>query len=252
MNSVHKREPNDPPYQPVWEDDQYYACDAGEYNEEYDDEYNEEYDDEYDDEYSDEDDDDVYRDVDDEIEAEIEFEELENDDAYTTDEEYKTAKERVKGAKKKLFDLVHQLSKEAESNKARDDKEGHVKGDKEGPIASEQGGYVSEYELSADEIHTPDESEEEGDLGQIRRKISRGLVVPEDTDFSLFRWKAGQRFLNRGAFQKVVASYAIIQGRNLMFDRSKKTEDKGSAFVVFLGVHLGCNHPGIQGGLPLL
>ena len=92
---------------------------------------------------------------------------------------------------------------------------------------------LSEYEESDDEIHTPDESEEE-DIS-VRSRRTCGEVVNENTDFSTFKWKVVLRFPNKDAFKKAIAKYVVTNGRNLTFVISNKNRQQRLGVKCFPG-----------------
>ncbi|XP_056690232.1 uncharacterized protein [Spinacia oleracea] len=154
----------------------------------------------------------------DNLELEVENEELLADekqsDSDESDEEYVVARERIKSCNNKLFEVAQQLQREAAEGKL-----GYVPSKPTtGEGTSADGGYVSEYEDSEDDIHTPPDSGDE-DL-TVGRRRRRAVLVGEHTDFSVFQWKVGQRFPNRAAFNDAVAKYAVLQGRNLFIQAS--------------------------------
>lgn len=159
--------------------------------------------------------------LEDELEGELEGEleeELDDDEVYTSDEEYLTAKNRVKVCKNNLLEIVEELRKQAD--------EGFIatnsnKGSRSDDGQANESGYMSEYENSEDEIHTPEGSDGEVELNQRRSRRSVA-VDTASVDFRTFQWKVGQRFPNRESFKQAVASFAIMQGRNLRFNISNK------------------------------
>ncbi|XP_056694728.1 uncharacterized protein [Spinacia oleracea] len=130
-----------------------------------------------------------------------------------SDDELRVARERVKFCNVRLLEIANQVEREA--------KEGKLGAQSSQPTETtpSQSGYLSEYEDSEDDIHTPPDS---GDEFQERRKGNRGSLVSSNTDFSVFKWKVGQRFPNRGEFKAAVAKYGIVQGRNVYFVLSNK------------------------------
>ncbi|KAL2928013.1 Leucine--tRNA ligase [Bienertia sinuspersici] len=81
-------------------------------------------------------------------------------------------------------------------------------------------GYESEYFDSDADMETPPASDDETDA--IRRP-KRSTLVSQETDFTKFEWKAGQRFANREDFKHAVAKYSIMQGRNVHVVVSNKS-----------------------------
>ncbi|CAH9125871.1 unnamed protein product [Cuscuta epithymum] len=149
---------------------------------------------------------------------------FEGDDEYLTgddisDDEYRTAKERVKDCNSMLFELAQQLQKEAAEGKLGFQTE-PPNCSAETNIPNVEEGCFSDYEGSEEEINTPPDTCDE-DLTENRKKRTCDLV-PTNTDFSVFEWKVGQRFATREDFKKAVTKYAILQGRNLTFVASNK------------------------------
>ncbi|KAL2927052.1 Regulator of G-protein signaling 3 [Bienertia sinuspersici] len=107
-----------------------------------------------------------------------------------------------------------------------------------------EGEPVSDYEESEDDIHTPEESENED--GQMRAKRSRAILVSRNTDWKSFVWKAGHRFTSREAFRDAVAHFAIAQGRNLSFSTNNRKRQQRMEVKCLTGVHLGYMAVGIQ------
>ncbi|XP_056690438.1 uncharacterized protein [Spinacia oleracea] len=154
----------------------------------------------------------------DKLEKELEDEEILADqklsDTDESDEEYIASRAKTRSCNNKLVELAEQLQREAAEGKL-----GGVQSEATtGEGTSAAGGYVSEYEDSEDDIHTPPDSGDE-DLSFERRR-RRAVLVGEHTDFSVFRWKVGQRFPNRAAFKDAVAKYAVLQGRNVFIQSS--------------------------------
>ncbi|KAL2900176.1 putative cell division protein WhiA [Bienertia sinuspersici] len=77
----------------------------------------------------------------------------------------------------------------------------------------EDGGFISEYEDSGDELNSPTESDEDDIRSRKQRK--RSFVVNSKTDFSTLKWTVGIRFPNRQEFKECVTRYAIAQGSYL-------------------------------------
>ncbi|CAH9106999.1 unnamed protein product [Cuscuta epithymum] len=148
---------------------------------------------------------------DDEAELEGEAEDCYDDEAEVSDDEYRTAKNRVKECNNKLFEIAKQLQKEAE--------EGILEGQRTNVNNLES--CLSEYEDTEEEIDTPPDSAEEA-LTDNRNHKKNDTFVDSNTDFSTFEWKVGQRFATREDFKRAVAKFAILQGRNLSFAMSNK------------------------------
>ncbi|KAL2922877.1 Palmitoyltransferase ZDHHC2 [Bienertia sinuspersici] len=147
--------------------------------------------------------------------------ELEGDNGDTSDEEFFTARERVKGCNAKLLEIASQLQKDANEGRLGS----QVRGEASNAARSEQlEGCVSDYEQSDEEVHTPPDSGEDETLHERRSK--RSLLVSLESDFKLFSWKVGQRFATRSDFKKAVAKYGIYQGRNVSIKISNKSRQQ--------------------------
>ncbi|KAL2892664.1 Gag-Pol polyprotein [Bienertia sinuspersici] len=147
--------------------------------------------------------------------------ELEGDNGDTSDEEFFTARERVRGCNAKLPEIASQLQKDANEGRLGS----QVRGEALNAARSEQlEGCVSDYEQSDEEVHTPPDSGEDEALHERRSK--RSLLVSLESDFKLFSWKVGQRFATRSDFKKAVAKYGIYQGRNVSIKISNKSRQQ--------------------------
>ncbi|KAL2925291.1 Elongation factor 4 [Bienertia sinuspersici] len=97
----------------------------------------------------------------------------EGEESYTTDEEYKSARARVKGTNRQLLQIAQQLQEQVASGR-------FVVGVPDKSVAEDpkknQEGPISDYELSDEEIHTP---------------------------LPIFQWKVGQRFATKEKFKRV-------------------------------------------------
>ncbi|KAL2943077.1 Antiviral helicase SKI2, partial [Bienertia sinuspersici] len=163
--------------------------------------------------------------INDEVEEEELFEvgeseggvEGEDKDVETSDEEYHIVREKVKGYNKQVSETTKKVQ--------RDAKEGRVGGEDKSQLVqtgpSTEEGHLSDCYDSDEDINTPSDSDED-DTGQHRR-LRQKLLVPANTDFSVFQWKVGQKFATRNDFKQAVAKYGIAQGRNVGF----KISDKG-------------------------
>ncbi|KAL2931701.1 Growth hormone receptor, partial [Bienertia sinuspersici] len=97
----------------------------------------------------------------------------------TSDDELQTARERVKGFNTKIKIRGQPTVEEPTTE------------------------YHSEYKDSDEEIDTPLES---GDDDTIEQRTKRSLLVGNDTDFKVLKWRVGQRFLSRDELKSVVDS----------------------------------------------
>ncbi|KAL2893285.1 Transposase for insertion sequence element ISRM5 [Bienertia sinuspersici] len=145
----------------------------------------------------------------------------EEEETDTSDEEYAIARERVRGCNARLLEIAQQLQRDASEGKMGTQH-------REEPLntlRSEQvDEHASDYELSDEEIHTPLDSGEDETLEQ--RISNKSLIVSLDTDFTVFKWKVGQRFATRSDFKKAVAKYGIYQGRNVSIKISNKSRQQ--------------------------
>ena len=130
------------------------------------------------------------------------------------------------------YDLAQQLQKEVVEGRLGGKGKATTSISKQEASTSVRPESVSEYKESDDEIHTPDESEEE-DISVRRRTC--GDVVNENTNFSIFQWKVGLRFPNRDAFKKVVVKFVITNGRNLSLVVSNKNMQQRLGVKCLLG-----------------
>ena len=78
----------------------------------------------------------------------------------TSDEEYNTTRDKVRGCNSKLYDLAQQLQKEAIEGRLGGKEKGTTYISDQETSTSARLERVSEYEESDNEIHTPAESEE--------------------------------------------------------------------------------------------
>ncbi|KAL2901902.1 GTPase-activating protein SAC7, partial [Bienertia sinuspersici] len=140
-----------------------------------------------------------------------------DEDVETSDEEYHIVREKVKGYNKQVSETTKKVQRDAE--------EGRVAGEDKSQLVqtgpSNEEGHLSDCYDSDEDINTPSDSDED-DTGQHRR-LRQKLLVPANTDFSVFQWKVGQKFATRKDFKQAVAKYGIAQGRNVGF----KISDKG-------------------------
>ncbi|KAL2943083.1 Antiviral helicase SKI2 [Bienertia sinuspersici] len=147
--------------------------------------------------------------------------EFEGDNGDTSDEEFFTARERVRGCNAKLLEIASQLQRDANEGRLGS----QVRGEASNAARSEQlEGCVSDYEQSDDEVHTPPDSGEDETLHERRSK--RSLLVSIESDFKVFSWKVGQRFATRSDFKKAVAKFDIYQGRNVSIKISNKSRQQ--------------------------
>lgn len=160
--------------------------------------------------------------VDCEVDEGIDRVDLVTGESDNSDEEVAVARERVTKCNKQILEIASQLQREACEGRFG----GSIKAQSRPQSAAETsvGGYVSEYEDSEDEIHTPPNTDDEND--GTARKGRRGMIVSQDADFSTFTWAVGQRFANRGDFKQAVSRYAIMQGRDLSFVMSNKNRQQ--------------------------
>ncbi|KAL2924220.1 Replicase polyprotein 1a [Bienertia sinuspersici] len=99
------------------------------------------------------------------FEAEEQFEDdgIEIDGEDISDEEITVTRERVRGCNKKLFELAQQLQREAGEGKIPDATTSKKRSDVEG-ASTQAAGYSSEYEDSEEHIHTPVQSDDDGNI----------------------------------------------------------------------------------------
>ncbi|XP_056695664.1 uncharacterized protein [Spinacia oleracea] len=151
-----------------------------------------------------------------------------------SDDEYRSAREKVKECNQRLIDLALQVQRDIEGK-------GIIVPTNDVPEVDGDGdGCISEYEESDDDVHTPPDSGDE-ELSFRDRKKKRGVLVGADTDFNTFKWSVGQRFPERKAFKDAVAMYGVLQGRNIYFvvsDRNRQQRlgvkcVKGCPFYVY-------------------
>lgn len=135
-------------------------------------------------------------------------------DSENSDDEYNTAKERVRVCNSKLLEEPQHRQREAAQGKLGSKDEAT-----EGEGAPSSAALESDYEDSEEYIDTLQESQDKD--GNIRRRSSALLVSPT-TDFSKFKWKVGLKFAKREDFRGAVNKYAVFQGRNLIFTTSNK------------------------------
>ncbi|KAL2942163.1 hypothetical protein RDABS01_030513 [Bienertia sinuspersici] len=153
-----------------------------------------------------------------ELEEEFEFDDEEEDvgdddnlESENDDEEYATARQRVRTCNSRLVQVAQQLQREAAEGKLSAQQvvvKQHIAKDK----GDGGEGYESEYYDSDHDLETPPSSGDEGE-GDSGRGSRRGQLVGPETDFSTFSWKVGQRFPNRQDFKQAVARYGIMQAR---------------------------------------
>lgn len=164
---------------------------------------------------------------------------LGDDGGYDTevdDEEFKTAKGRVRTCSAKLVEIAEQLQREAAEGRLGNHGEHTQVGG--ATVGTGQEGNESEYDDSDDDLLTPANSDE--DETREERKKRSGTLVKADTDFAVFTWKVGQRFASRDDFKDAVAKYAILQGRDLVFEISdqKRQQRLGVRCVPGCGFYL--------------
>ncbi|KAL2904744.1 Replicase polyprotein 1ab [Bienertia sinuspersici] len=153
-----------------------------------------------------------------ELEEEFEFDDEEEDvgdddnlESENDDEEYATARQRVRTCNSRLVQVAQQLQREAAEGKLSAQQvfvKQHIAKDKDDGGE----GYESEYYDSDHDLETPPSSGDEGE-GDSGRGSRRGQLVGPETDFSTFSWKVRQRFPNRQDFKQAVARYGIMQAR---------------------------------------
>ncbi|KAL2935486.1 Orange carotenoid-binding protein [Bienertia sinuspersici] len=137
-----------------------------------------------------------------------------------SDDETRTARERVRGFNIHITQLAQQLQKDASEGRLGLQTT-HIGQSNQVEQREE---YASEYEEYDEEIHTPPDSGEEETIEERRTK--RSLLIGKNTDFSCFKWKVGQRFGTRNDFKNDVAKFGIYQGRNLTFVVSNKNRQQ--------------------------
>ncbi|XP_010675433.3 uncharacterized protein LOC104891435 [Beta vulgaris subsp. vulgaris] len=138
----------------------------------------------------------------------------------TSDDEYWESRKRVSGWNEKIIGIANQLQRDAATGRLCNQGEGQ----QTDPTGDADKEFLSEYEASEDENHTPDEDEQDEILSRKRRV--RVPVVDESTDFSKLVWKVGIRFENREKFRDAVVRFAIAQGRNLTISVSHKNRQQ--------------------------
>ncbi|KAL2942089.1 Proteoglycan 4 [Bienertia sinuspersici] len=185
-----------------------------------------------------------------ELEEEFEFDDEEEDvgdddnlESENDDEEYATARQRVRTCNSRLVQVAQQLQREAAEGKLSAQQvvvKQHIAKDK----GDGGEGYESEYYDSDHDLETPPSSGDEGE-GDSGRGSRRGQLVGPETDFSTFSWKVGQRFPNRQDFKQAVARYGIMQGKDLSVTVSNKSRRqelgvrcvKGCPFYLYSSWH---------------
>ncbi|KAL2939941.1 Prohead core protein protease [Bienertia sinuspersici] len=147
-----------------------------------------------------------------EIEEGDDVEVVDDEGVETSDDELQTARERVKGFNTKVREIALKLQQDAVEGRLGQQQ---IRFGGQPSVEEPATEYHSEYEDSDEEIDTPPESGDDETIAQRRTK--RSLLVGNDTDFKVFKWRVGQRFPSRDEFKSAVAKYGILQGRNLTF-----------------------------------
>ena len=161
-----------------------------------------------------------------------------------SDEEYREARSRIKRWNDEVVHIASEIQEEVEKRSVRNKFDASSSGG-----VSEEGApntFVSDYEDSADELHSIGESEEDGLLERKRRR-RKIPYVDEFTNFSKFEWVPGIKFPNRERFREAVAKYAIASGRNLLINVSDRKRQhrlgvkcvKGCPFRMYGSWHSG-------------
>ncbi|XP_048491511.1 uncharacterized protein LOC125492827 [Beta vulgaris subsp. vulgaris] len=146
-----------------------------------------------------------------------------DEESDTSDDLFRIARNRVRECNNKLLRIAKELQEQAAEGLLGAQllsQASHVQ-----PAPTLEEGNISEYEESGDEIHTPLESEEEGDM-TVRKKKRVGEIVDPNTDFSKFKWSVGKRFPIREAFKEAVAKWDILHGRNVMISHNNKSRQQ--------------------------
>ncbi|KAH9625142.1 hypothetical protein KSS87_015101 [Heliosperma pusillum] len=151
------------------------------------------------------------------LESDIsEVEEDNFDDDSVDDDELKEVRGKQKEWNAKALAVAHQLQLEAASGKLSGQR----------PLVTNitNDTYISDYDNSDDEVHTPGNSDEESIPGQ--RVTTNVPVVNQNTDFAKLKWCVGIKFPNTDTFRDCVIRYAVAQGRDLTFDISDRPRGK--------------------------
>ncbi|KAL2925707.1 AT-hook motif nuclear-localized protein 27 [Bienertia sinuspersici] len=156
-----------------------------------------------------------------EIEEGDDVEVVDDEGVETSDDELQTARERVKGFNTKVREIALKLQQDAVEGRLGQQQ---IRSGGQPSVEEPATEYHSEYEDSDEEIDTPPESGDDETIAQRRTK--RSLLVGNDTDFKVFKWRVGQRFPSRDEFKSAVAKYGILQGRNLTFVISNKNRQQ--------------------------
>ncbi|KAL2899991.1 Mediator of DNA damage checkpoint protein 1 [Bienertia sinuspersici] len=138
----------------------------------------------------------------------------------TSDEEYHSVSDKVRGFNNNIFEVAQKLQRDAQEGKL-------VAQNPSGPrsiecdrVEQQTSGYASDYNESEEDVDTPPNSGED-EAVEVRQSRRRLLIGP-NTDFGVFQWQVGQRFASRGDFKQAVAKVGIFQGRDLGISISDK------------------------------
>ncbi|KAL2940406.1 Neurogenic locus notch-like protein 1 [Bienertia sinuspersici] len=148
---------------------------------------------------------------DEDVEQQLEQEVLPYGEDDSSDDEVHIARQRVKGFTDNLVLLSHKLQKDASEGKLGAQQKGQPAIIVQEHNEEQRDGF--DFAESEEDMHTPEDTDEE-DSVQVRR-LKRSLLVDTETDFTVFKWKVGQRFPTRELFREAVAKFAVFQGRNL-------------------------------------
>ncbi|KAL2921934.1 Mediator of DNA damage checkpoint protein 1, partial [Bienertia sinuspersici] len=118
----------------------------------------------------------------------------------TSDEEYHSVRDKVRGFNNNIFEVAQKLQRDAQKGKLSAQNLSGPRSIECHRVEQQTSGYASDYNESEEDVDTP----------------------PNSGEDEAVEWQVGQRFASRGDFKQAVAKVGIFQGRDLGISISDK------------------------------